>query len=284
MRGWIAGWLFCDKLSIILRNKMGQPVRTELHVNTQEVHSMNHILEALSEDSARLLRPLLTTVDLEANEQLELPNRNIHSVYFLETGVAVVMAISDSESIATGLIGCEGASGVNLFLGDTKTPNLTKMLTNGRALKANAEQIRVVLKDRELHNLLTRYALAYFNQAEHTAFSNALTSVQQRLIRWLLMTHDRVPENTIPMTHDTMAFMMGIRRAGVTEALHELARKGLIALYRGAVEILNRAGLEQIAGHFYGLPEREFVRLVGTPWPPMPKLSNSGHLESSTGT
>jgi CRP-like cAMP-binding protein len=234
---------------------------------------MNHILSALSAGAQRLLTSVLEPVQLKPHQELEQPNRETTSVYFVETGVAAVLSISGGDRLAIGLIGCEGASGVGLFLGDERTPNSTVMLTEGSGLRASANAIREAMVDVETRRLLSRYALAYFNQAEHTALSNAITSVPQRVARWILMTHDRVPFDTIALTQETIAFMLGTRRAGITTALNHLADVGLISLGRGTLTLLDRPRMEEFAGHFYGIPEREFVRLVGTFWPPVTPLT-----------
>jgi CRP-like cAMP-binding protein len=239
----------------------GEPERQE---------TVNHILSALSPAGRALLAPLLEPVKLKPRQELELPNRKITSVYFIETGVAAVLSISGGDRIAVALIGCEGASDVGLFLGDDRSPNSTVMLTPGTGLRASADAIRKVVEDVETNRLFSRYALAYFNQAEHTALSNTMTSVPQRVARWILMTHDRVPADTIPLTQETIALMLGTRRAGVTAALNDLQQAVLVRLGRGVVTLLDRARLEDLVGHFYGIPEQEFVRLVGTFWPPVP--------------
>jgi CRP-like cAMP-binding protein len=231
---------------------------------------VNHILSALSQPRRALLAPILELVTLKPRQELESPNREIRSVYFVETGAAAVLSISGGDRIAIGLIGCEGASGVGLFLGDDRSPNSTVMLTSGTGWRTEADAIRKVMEDVEIRRLFSRYALAYFNQAEHTALSNAMTSIPQRVARWILMIHDRVPADTIVLTQETIAFMLGARRTGVTTALNDLQQAGLVRLDRGAVTVLDRLRLEEFVGHFYGIPEREFVRLVGTFWPPMP--------------
>ena len=231
---------------------------------------MNHILSALSSAGQAALVPVLEPVKFKLRQELEVPNRKITSVYFVETGVAAVLSLSGGDKMAAGLIGCEGATGVGLFLGDDRSPNSTIMLTSGTGLRASASAIRGVMEHVEIRRLFSRYSLAYFNQAEHTALSNAMMSVHQCVARWVQMTHDRVPSDTIPLTQETIAFMLGTRRAGVTMALKELARQGLVSLGRGTVTLLDRPRLEELAGHFYGIPEREFVRLVGTFWPPIP--------------
>jgi CRP-like cAMP-binding protein len=92
--------------------------------------------------------------------------------------------------------------------------------------------------------------------------ANAEGRIDQRLARWLLMAHDRSPGDSLRLTHDFLALMLGVRRAGVTIALHQLESEGLISTARGTIRINDRAGLEQSAGGFYGAPERELNRLL----------------------
>jgi hypothetical protein len=101
--------------------------------------------------------------------------------------------------------------------------------------------------------------------------SNASSNVEQRVARWLLMADDRTAGEPVWLTHELIAYMLNTRRAGVTEVLGRLQRQGIIQLNRGSVAILDRNRVEKIAGNFYGLPEKEYVRLVGTYWPPLVK-------------
>ena len=110
---------------------------------------------------------------------------------------------------------------------------------------------------------LTRYALAFYNQAAHTALSNASSSVPRRVARWILMMQDRLPADSIPLTHELIADMLDIRRPGVTIALKHLEDKGLILTERGLIVVLDRHELEVLASDFYGLPEMEYHRLMG---------------------
>ena len=113
-----------------------------------------------------------------------------------------------------------------------------------------------------LQALLLKYAHVFAIQTAHTAISNARARLGERLARWLLMAHDRVKSDLLPLTHEFLALMLGVRRAGVTEALHLLEGKALIRPARGAITVLDRKGLERTAGTFYGVPETEFRRLV----------------------
>ena len=100
-------------------------------------------------------------------------------------------------------------------------------------------------------------------QTAHTAIANARAKIDERLARWILMAHDRIRANVLPLTHEFLALMLGVRRAGVTEALHILISQELIKAVRGQIVVLNRKGIERRAGNFYGVPEAEVRRLIG---------------------
>jgi CRP-like cAMP-binding protein len=100
-------------------------------------------------------------------------------------------------------------------------------------------------------------------QTAHTAVANAHARLPERLARWLLMAHDRLDSNILPLTHEFLSLMLGVRRAGVTEAIQSLKRKNVINAARGMIEVPDRKGIERIAGDFYGVPEQEYQRLLG---------------------
>ena len=99
-------------------------------------------------------------------------------------------------------------------------------------------------------------------QTSGTAFANAEHTMETRLARWLLMCHDRVDGDEIAITHEFMAMMLGVRRAGVTTAIHVLEGRDLVEAKRGVITILDRAKLEALADNAYGLPEAEYARLM----------------------
>jgi CRP-like cAMP-binding protein len=100
-------------------------------------------------------------------------------------------------------------------------------------------------------------------QVAHTALANGRAKIEERLARWLLMVHDRIDGDEVNLTHDFIALMLGVRRPGVTDALHALEGKGLIRSTRGVLRIVDREGLEVIANAIYGVPEAEYRRLIG---------------------
>ena len=114
-----------------------------------------------------------------------------------------------------------------------------------------------------LRSLLFKFVQVFMVQTAHTAIANARASIDQRLARWLLMAHDRTRDDTLPLTHEFLSLMLGVRRAGVTEALQNLKRQKLIDTGRSQIIVRNRRGIEQMARSSYGVPEKEYRRLIG---------------------
>ena len=100
-------------------------------------------------------------------------------------------------------------------------------------------------------------------QTAYTSICNARALLDERLARWILMAHDPLSGDRIPLTHDLRALMLGVRRASVTEALQALVKQGLLKSGRGEITVLDRKGLEANANGSYGIPEREYRRLIG---------------------
>lgn len=101
-------------------------------------------------------------------------------------------------------------------------------------------------------------------QTSHTALSNAVHPIEERLARWILMCDDRSDAGEMPLTHEYMSIMLAVRRPSVTTSLHVLEGNGFIRAERGCVIVRDRAGLEEFAGDAYGSPEREYRRLIGS--------------------
>jgi CRP-like cAMP-binding protein len=114
-----------------------------------------------------------------------------------------------------------------------------------------------------LRDSLLKFAQAFGVQTAHTAVSNAQSRLDVRLARWLLMAHDRIGEDTLSLAHELLSVMLGVRRPGVTEALHALREQDLISHARGRITVRDREGLERAAGKAYGTPEAEYRRLIG---------------------
>lgn len=211
-----------------------------------------------------LLRPNLERVVLNARDVLEQPGEPIEYVHFLEPCVASVVAITPlGEKMEVGLFGPEGMSGVAVIHGADSTPLQTFIQVAGSGLRMPAGELRAALSaSATLRDLLMRYAQAFSIQVSFTALANGRYTIEERLSRWLLMCHDRVDGNVVALTHEFLALMLGVRRAGVTTALQVLEGARIINVSRGRIEILQRAELLEAAADSYGLPEAEYERLM----------------------
>jgi CRP-like cAMP-binding protein len=154
--------------------------------------------------------------------------------------------------------------GLPLLLDCDRTPHRVFMQVEGASYRIAAADLQAAIDaSPSLRKSLLRYVQAFATQVTYTALSNALHSVEERLARWLLMSHDRQDSDEIPLTHDFLALMLAVRRPSVTIALHSLEGLGLIKATRGLVVIRKRLELEQFAGDAYGTPEAEYGRLIG---------------------
>jgi Crp-like helix-turn-helix domain len=166
--------------------------------------------------------------------------------------------------VEVGLIDREGMSGIAVVLGGNQSPHATYVQVAGEGQRITAKELRNAMSaSGTLHALLLKYVQVFMVQTAHTAIANARAHIDQRLARWILMAHDRTGENTLPLTHEFLALMLGVRRAGVTEALQSLKRQKLIHNGRNEITLLNRKLIERMAGNSYGVAEKEYRRLIG---------------------
>jgi CRP-like cAMP-binding protein len=227
--------------------------------------SRNHLLTRMSRDDRALLQPSLKPVDLPVEYVLEHPNKRIDYVYFLESGITSFVALSGKHhKIEVGIIGREGVSSPATVLGSDRSPteNFIQIKGHGQRIRSG-DLVAAMRKSSSLQLLLIQFAQSFLVQTAHTALANGRAKLEERLARWVLMAHDRVDGNEVPLTHEFLALMLGVRRPGVTVALHILEGNGLIRSTRGMVEVLDREGLIELCDGIYGIPEGEAKRLVG---------------------
>jgi CRP-like cAMP-binding protein len=224
----------------------------------------NQLFARMRPDDRVLLAPYLEAIVLKERQVVEVPGKPITHVYFIEIGVVSVVAVNtEDHRIEVGVIGNEGMTGVPLVMGDTRAQHSAYMQIAGNGYRIAAAPFLEALKQSEtLSRLMLKSAQAFMIQTAHTALANGRARLEERLARWLLMAHDRMDTDMVPLTHEFLAVMLGVRRAGVTVALHGFEQRGLIARRRGQLTIVNRAGIEQMAGSFYGMPEAELKRLM----------------------
>jgi CRP-like cAMP-binding protein len=212
----------------------------------------NRILSRLSAADIALLKPDLEPVELPLRYILEVPNKSIGHSYFIEYGLASIVAANGHKRLEVGLIGCEGMTGLPIVLGNDRSPNETFMQVAGNGIRIAADKLRkAISQSRSLERALLNFAHAFLNQTANTALSNGTATLEERLARWLLMTNDRLRGNGVPLTHDFLSLMLGVRRAGVTVALHYLEQRALISLSRKEIVITDRKGLKAAANGTY---------------------------------
>jgi signal transduction histidine kinase/ActR/RegA family two-component response regulator len=173
------------------------------------------------------------------------------------------MALMESGSnIGVGIVGKEGMVGLPLFLGSNTTPNQALVEIAGSAIKMRASVFRKASEDRGFNSLLHRYTQAVLIQAAQAAACNRFHTIRPALANWLLSIHDRTGGAELRITHELISTMMGVRRAGVTNAVLELQDEGLIRGTRGVIRVIDRQGLEAASCECYELVKKEFNRLA----------------------
>jgi CRP-like cAMP-binding protein len=224
--------------------------------------SANRILSSLSKEDANLLVPALQQVNLPLRKQLESRNRRIDYVYFIDHGIASVVADGSGRGgIEIGIIGREGVTGLAVLMGADRSPHETYMQVAGAGRRVSAGCLRELMsQSKSLHSVLLRHGYAFTVQLAQTALANGRHKLEERLARWLLMAHDRVDGDELPLTHEFLALMLGVRRSGVTVALKILEREGMVKARRGGVAIMDRDGLKECANGAYRSPEAELRR------------------------
>jgi CRP-like cAMP-binding protein len=177
--------------------------------------------------------------------------------------VSVVSTAHPNHRIEVAMIGFEGMTGSGVLLGDDRATNEVIVQSPGSAHRLAVDDLRKAMgQSNTLASLLLRYVQAILIQASQTALANGRGQISERLARWILMWQDRLGNEPLRVTHDFLAVLLGVRRAGVTVALHVLEGKGLIRVMRTQIEIRDRDGLLAIAKGFYGFSEREYTRLI----------------------
>ena len=222
------------------------------------ISAKNRILSRLSDDDAALLTPDLEPVELALRQVLETPDKPIQHAYFIEYGLASIIAANGHKRLEVGLIGCDGMTGLPIVLGNDRSPNETFMQVPGNGQRIAADKLReAISQSRSLERALLSFAHSFLNQTANTALSNGTATLEERLARWLLMANDRLKGNEVPLTHEFLSLMLGVRRAGVTVALHYLEQRAVISLARKQIVITDRRGLKAAANGTYHEPEKE---------------------------
>lgn len=206
----------------------------------------NQLLAALPKKDYLALQRHLEEIPLVFEELLYRPNVLISDVYFPNSGVVSLLAGANERStLEVGLVGNEGMVGLSAFFGVNSSLNRAVVQGVGSAMKMKATALRKECNNGGvLPRLLRRYSHSVLTQVTQAAVCNQFHSVDARLARWLLMTHDRMGDDEFQLTQEFLSNMLGVRREGVSLAAGDLQRRKLIRYSRGRLKILDRPGLE----------------------------------------
>jgi CRP-like cAMP-binding protein len=224
----------------------------------------NRLLVALpGEDYDRLL-PHLERVSLPLRDILYEANGPIAHVFFPLNGVVSLVIMDAGFTLEVGVIGNEGMVGTPVFLGSDRSPTKAIAQIPGAALRMEAEVFqREMRRLGPLHGLVQRYTQSMINQISQSIVCNRRHSVEKRMCRWLLMSHNRVEADEFPLTHEFLAQMLGVCRPTVTAVAGTLQKAELITYHRGKITVLDRKGLEAASCECYQVVAKELDRLLG---------------------
>jgi CRP-like cAMP-binding protein len=226
----------------------------------------NRILLALPRATLHRIDPHLEAVELRRGRVIYRADQRMDKVYFVNRGlVSLIRTMRDGRTVEIGAVGIEGLMGLDSLFGLDVAPLECIVQLSGSALCGNAGVLRSEMaRSRSFQSLLQRYYHLSASQIAQTAACNRLHSLEQRCCRWLLIAHDSARSDIFQLTHEFLAMMLGVQRAGVSIAANTLQQAGLIRYRRGRMTITDRHGLEAAACECYGtirhLVDRLFLR------------------------
>jgi CRP-like cAMP-binding protein len=225
---------------------------------------VNRLLSGLPERSRKHLLARSELVALDFGAVLCDTGDKIRHAYFPTAGfISVVAALDDGASLEVAIAGPEGMLGIPLILGTHVSPHRAVVQGAGSALRVTAAEFgRQLQSDATLRRYLNRYVSVWMAQLTRCVACTHFHRLSARLARWLLMTRDRAQSNQFRITHEFLAHMLGVRRAGVTRAAGVLQVSGLIRYRRGEIEILDGRRLERVACRCYHIDAALYERIM----------------------
>ncbi|MBD2077286.1 Crp/Fnr family transcriptional regulator [Phormidium sp. FACHB-592] len=224
----------------------------------------NHLLAALPADVYQRLQPALELVTLAMGQPIYQVGSAIDHVYFPEQAlISLVFQAKDGATMEVGLVGQEGMAGLPMLLNGTSNSHDAIVQVAGKAWRLPAAVLLTEFHcGSALHGLLLRYTQAMLTQATQNSVCNRFHTTEERLARWLLLVSDGVGADTFLLTHEFIAKMLGVRRAGVTVAAGVLDQAGLLRYHRGCMTLVDRAGLEDFTCECYGVVHDAFAAVA----------------------
>ncbi|HKV80665.1 MAG TPA: Crp/Fnr family transcriptional regulator [Candidatus Sulfotelmatobacter sp.] len=218
----------------------------------------NRILVNLPARECALVYPQLTFVEMKSHDVLQECEHAVKYAYFFESGVASVLNVTeDGRSVEVGILGKEGCTGSQLAVGLTTSVCRIVVHKSGTAFRIAGSRLVAALRQcPRLQSRIQQYTHLMAMQSAQFACCNQLHESDERLARWLLMSHDRLESDLIPVTQEFIAQMLGTRRASITVAAGLLQQAGLVRSARGSIRIVDRQGLEEASCECYQIINR----------------------------
>jgi CRP-like cAMP-binding protein len=232
----------------------------------------NLILSALDPEDLALLQPDIETVEISRGQILYDTGDLMHHAYFPHDSIiSLVNVLEDGRSTEVAGFGYEGVMGLLSGLVTREAFGRYVVVTSGSASRIPVERPNEVRTTRpRLRQLIRSYGEALLAQTFQAVSCNAVHGVEARCSRWILSMHDRLDQNTLPLTHEFMAGMLGVQRSTLSTVTYKLQSAGLIRQSRGGITVTDRAGLEQTACECYGKVRRIYERLLLATYPRAP--------------
>jgi CRP-like cAMP-binding protein len=225
----------------------------------------NHLIELLPRQDRQGLLAICKPVELTLSEVLCEPGQPTRYIYFPTAGfISLVTLVKGSFGLEVGMVGSEGMLGASLALGVIDTPLRALVQGTGTAWRASGRDFRRQLAaSPALKRGVDRYLYVLMVQLASSAGCLRSHVIGSRLARWLLMSQDRARSDNFHVTHEFLAYMLGVRRSGITDAASALQRTGLIRYRRGDLTVIDRPGLERAACACYATDHRIYAAVLG---------------------
>lgn len=243
----------------------------------------NGLLAHLSPSDWDVLNPSLELVDLRPRQIIHHAKMPMDYVYFIERGLVSVSArIAPDQWVEVWLVGCEGMTGVPIVLGAAEQSPLRRVVqVGGNAYRISSDDlVRAMEFSRSLRKLLLRYVAVVLVQTSQSGACNSHHNLKQRLARWLLLARSGLQDDKVPLTHNVLARLLGVRRPSVTDCLGALQEQQTIKTDRGLIEVTDHERLEAICCHCHQIIMNEYRRLIG-PLSKSDQTTSEKHLATS---
>jgi CRP-like cAMP-binding protein len=239
---------------------------TRRNTTDSTIRSRNVILAQLPEEEYAALAKFLVPVDFPLGKQLSEPNLPVEYVYFLNSGLISTDAITESgESVEVGVIGREGFAGLPALLDQPQMSHSVLIQGIGDGMRIRSSIVRdEFLKGGMLQRIVHAFTYLQLVQVTQSVLCNRMHEVDARLARWLLTSADRMESESLNLTQEFLAQMLGVQRSTVTVAAGEMQRAGMIGYSRGKINIVNRPALIRLACECYGIVSSSYQRILKT--------------------